>query len=122
MRVRRRTAVAVLGAVLATTGTVGAVGVAPAQAAATDQSYWVPVGKQLSLRDRGNRSTVALPTNDAVSRWRLSVREGKTVVEKYTDRWRRFRPFGKEFLDGEGEFFADGPITLWTPSGSRTYR
>jgi stage II sporulation protein D len=191
MRTRRTAAVAVAGAVLATAGHVGALGGAtPAQAAATDQSYWVPVGKQLtvrghgyghghgmsqhgahgaalkglsykeivdfyypgtawskvtgrvrvlitadtsddvvvsptaglSVRDRGNGSAVTLPRNGDVSRWRLSVREGKSVVEKYTDRWRRFRPDGKEFLAGEGEFFADGPLTLWTPSGARVYR
>lgn len=190
MRARRMTAVAAVGAVLSTTGLVGVVGSAPALAVATDQSYWVPVDQQLTVRghgyghghgmsqhgaqgaalnglsykeivdfyypgtswsqvtgrvrvlisadtsddvvvsptagltvrDRGDGSTVELPANGDVSRWRLSVRDGETVVEKYTDRWRRFRPGGKVFLRGEGEFFADGPVTLWTPSGATTYR
>ena len=76
----------------------------------------------LTLRDRGDGTTYPLPTLDGVKRWRLSVSNGKTVVGYLTDTWRRWSPDGKKTLTGDGEFFADGPLTLWTPSGAKTYR
>lgn len=74
----------------------------------------------LTVRDLGDGSTHELPARADVSRWRLEVRGGETVVEHYTDRWRRFRVDGQPALTGEGEFFANGPISLVLPSGSTT--
>ena len=76
----------------------------------------------LMVRDRGDGTTYALPTIDGVKRWRLDVADGKTIVQYLTDKWRRWNPAGKRTLAGDGELFADGPLTLWTPSGSKTYR
>ena len=190
MAVRRHgTAVAVVVAlVLGSVG--GALVAAPAGAVSTDQSYWVPVGKEitvdgrgyghghgmsqhgaqgaalqgldyqeiadfyypgtawgkvrgrvrvlisgdtsddvvvsptagLSVRDLADRSTHQLPVREAITRWRLDVRQGRTVVEFYSDRWRRFRAAWARNLTGDAEFFAKTPIRLWTPSGSATYR
>lgn len=76
----------------------------------------------LAVRDLTDRSTHVLPVRDGVTRWRLDVREGRTVVELYSDRWRRFTAPWARDLGGDAEFFANSPITLWTPSGSATYR
>lgn len=172
-------------------GMLGGVGVvSPAGAVSTDQSYWVPVGKQitvtgrgyghghgmsqhgaqgaalqglgyqeivgfyypgtswrkvrgrvrvlisadtsddvvvspttgLSVRDLAARTTHELPVRDRVTRWRLDVRNGRTVVEFFNGAWRRFKAPWARSLAGDAEFFAKGPITLWTPSGAKTYR
>lgn len=76
----------------------------------------------LVVRDRGAKVTHALPDIAGVTRWRLAVEAGKAVVEYHTDRWRRWKPGGADALVGDGEFRAAEPITLWTPTGSRTYR
>jgi SpoIID/LytB domain protein len=39
-----------------------------------------------------------------------------------TDTWNRYQPGGRATLAGDGELFADGPLTLWTPAGARSYR
>jgi SpoIID/LytB domain protein len=76
----------------------------------------------LSLRDRGDGTTYRLPDIEGVKRWRLGVDDRRTVVSHLTDRWRRYSPGGRSRLVGDGEFFADSPIRLWTSSGSRLYR
>ncbi|MGZ5417500.1 MAG: SpoIID/LytB domain-containing protein [Nocardioides sp.] len=76
----------------------------------------------LTLRDRGDGATYELPDLEGVKRWRLNVQDGRTVVGYLTDKWNRFAPGDKETLTGDGEFFADGALTLWTPAGSRSYR
>jgi stage II sporulation protein D len=76
----------------------------------------------LTVRDLTTRETFPLPEIDGVKRWRLNVVDGKTVVGYLTTRWHGFRPGGKRTLAGDAEFFAKKPITLWTPSGARTYR
>lgn len=178
----------VTGMVVGTSG--GALAGSPAGAVSTDQSYWVPVGKQitvtgrgyghghgmsqhgaqgaalqglgyqdivgfyypgtswgkvrgrvrvlisadttddvvvspttgLSVRDLATRTTHELPVRDRVTRWRLDVRDRRTVVEFFNGAWRRFKAPWARNLAGDAEFRARGPITLWTPSGSRTYR
>ncbi len=78
----------------------------------------------LRVRDLGTRTTYTLPQIDGVTRWRLNVENGRTVVGYLTDQWRRWQPEGAAdggFV-GDGEFVASEPLTLWTPSGSRTYR
>jgi len=173
------------------TALVAGVGVAPAGAVATDQSYWVPVAKQvvvrghgfghghgmsqygaqgaalegldyrriidfyypgtswsqvkgsvrvlitgdttsdvvvspatgLSLRDLGNGATYQLPDIDGVKRWRINVgADGSSVVGYLTGTWHRWSPGGATALVGDGQFSAQEPLTLWTPSGPRTYR
>jgi stage II sporulation protein D len=184
---------AVLAAVMsmaAAAAVVAGVSSGPADAVSTDQSYWVPVDKQvvvrghgyghghgmsqygaqgaalkgksykeivdfyypgtswskvrghvrvlitadttsdvvvsplsgLTVRDLGSQETYPLPDIKGATRWRLNVVGGKTRVNYLTDRWRLFRPGGRTELQGDGEFFASGPLTLWTPSGSRSYR
>ena len=76
----------------------------------------------LTLRDRGDGTTYELPEIDKVKRWRLNVENGKTVVGYLTDRWTRWSPGDRETLKGDGELFAAGPLTLWTPAGARSYR
>ncbi|MGH3331907.1 MAG: SpoIID/LytB domain-containing protein, partial [Nocardioidaceae bacterium] len=190
---RRRSLGMVMATVsaMATAAVAVGLGVSPAGAVSTNQSYWVPVDKQvvvrghgyghghgmsqygargaaqegksykeivdfyypgtswakmrgrvrvlitadsttdvivspttgLSVRDLGSGETYELPTGDSIRRWRLVVRDGsKAVLQKLTDRWRPQSLGGKRLLDGDGEFFASGPITLWTPSGQREYR
>lgn len=190
MLARRRAAVVALASALVAGTLGGALGGAPASAVSTDQSYWVPVDKQLvikgrgyghghgmsqygaqgaalnglsyneiaefyypgtewgkvrgrvrvlisadtsddvvvspteglTVRDLGDKSTHVLPVRDEITRWRLCVRQGRTVLEFYTDRWRRFRAAWARQIQGDAEFFANGPITLSTPSGTKTYR
>ncbi|HET7533939.1 MAG TPA: SpoIID/LytB domain-containing protein [Nocardioidaceae bacterium] len=76
----------------------------------------------LGVRNLAERTTHVLPVRDGVSRWRLVVRQGRTVVQFYNGSWRRFRAPWVKQITGDAEFFANGPIRLWTPSGSRTYR
>ncbi len=76
----------------------------------------------LRLRDLGNGTTYELPRIDGVKRWRINVDGSRSVVGYLTDDWHRWRPGGKSTLVGDGQFSAKKPLTLWTPSGSRTYR
>ncbi len=76
----------------------------------------------LRVRDRGTATSYRLPEPDGVTRWRLDVVAGQSVVQYLTDRWRTWRVDGRATLVGDGQLRADGPLTLWTPAGSRTYR
>ncbi len=77
----------------------------------------------LTVTDLGDHTTYPLPDKPGVTRWRLAVAaDGGSVVAFKTRRWHRFRPDGKNELAGDGQFAADGPLTLWTPSGPRDYR
>ena len=190
MRPRTAGVFAALMSMVASTAVIAGLSATTADAAATDQSYWVPVDKQvvvrghgyghghgmsqygaqgaalqgksykeiadfyypgtswgkvrgqvrvlitadtttdlvvspidgLTLRDRGDGGAYELPDIHGVTRWRLNVKDGDTVVGYLTDRWRRYKPGGKAALVGDGEFFAPAPLTLSTPSGSRAYR
>ena len=76
----------------------------------------------LTLRDLGDGTTYPLPDIAGVKRWRLSVQDGSSVLSYRTDRWRPYAPGGRARLLGDGELFARGALTLWTPSGARAYR
>src|SRR5690349_2096693 len=76
----------------------------------------------LSLRDLGTNARYVLPQLPNVTRWRLDVAGTKTVVDYYDGQWHRYQPGGLATLVGDGQFHADVPLTLWTPSGSRMYR
>lgn len=76
----------------------------------------------LRVRDVATGEVHTLPERAAVTRWRLHVREGRTVVQRFTDRWRRFHAPWARNIAGDAEFLANTPITLWTPAGPRTYR
>ena len=76
----------------------------------------------LSIRTLGDKAVHTLPVRDNVSRWRLNVKDGRTVVDFYNGRWRRFGATWAKDISGDAEFFADKPMTLWMPSGARTYR
>ena len=60
----------------------------------TSDDVVVSPANGLTVRDLGDGSTHVLPTDTGVSKWRLNVRDGHTVVERYTDRWQRFRAGG----------------------------
>jgi stage II sporulation protein D len=77
---------------------------------------------KLTVRDLGSRTTYLLPSLHGVSRWRLNVDSGHTVVGYFDGAWHRYRPGGVRYLVGDGQFHAAAPLTLWTPSGSRAYR
>jgi SpoIID/LytB domain protein len=77
----------------------------------------------LTLRDLGSGTTYALPQVKGLTRWRIDVGPGNASVVSYrTDAWHPWKPGGRDALVGDGEFFADGPLTLWTPSGAHRYR
>lgn len=77
----------------------------------------------LRVRDLGSSTTYPLPTIPGATRWRLNVDGNRTVVGYQTSSgWHRYRPGGLAVLAGDGQLRADGPLTLWTPVGSRTYR
>lgn len=76
----------------------------------------------LSVRDLGDRSVHSLPVGGSFKRWRLVVVDGRTVVQRYDGGWKRFGRTWNGRFAGDVEFFAKTPITLWTPSGRKTYR
>jgi SpoIID/LytB domain protein len=78
----------------------------------------------LTVRDLGSATTYPLPTVAGLTRWRLDVEGTATVVDYLTSSgWHRYAPGGHPTLVGDGQFRAGGrPLTLWTPTGSRTYR
>ena len=82
----------------------------------------VSVASGLTVRDLATGKAYRLPQLSGVTRWRLNVDHGRTVVGYYTSGWHRYRPGGLPALTGDGELTAGVPLTLWTPSGSRTYR
>jgi stage II sporulation protein D len=88
----------------------------------TSDDVVVSPAEGLAVRDLADRSTHVLPVRRAVNRWRLVVRRGRTVVEFRTDRWRRLNASWVGAIRGDAEFFADGALTLWTPSGKKAYR
>jgi SpoIID/LytB domain protein len=77
----------------------------------------------LRLTDIGSSTTYPLPVPRGVKRWRITVGAGnKSVVQYLTGSWHRWRPGGRAALVGDGQFGASTPLTLFTPSGARTYR
>ena len=73
----------------------------------------------LRLTDIGSSTTYP----SGVKRWRITVGAGhKSVVQYLTGTWHRWRPGGRAALVGDGQFGASTPLTLFTPSGARTYR
>jgi SpoIID/LytB domain protein len=76
----------------------------------------------LVVHDLGSRATYRLPRIAGATRWRLSAAGTRTVVGYFTHGWHRYRPAGRPALLGDGQFGADRPLTLWTPTGLRTYR
>jgi stage II sporulation protein D len=76
----------------------------------------------LRVRDLGSGRLYRLPAVPGATRWRLDVEGGRTVVGYRTTRWHRYRPGGRAALVGDGQLNAHGPLRLWTPTGSRTYR
>jgi SpoIID/LytB domain protein len=89
-----------------------------------DTTSDVVVGPQpgLKVRDLGNGEVYELPDIDGVSRWRINVDHGQSVLGYRTNRWHRWKPGGARTLAGDAEFFGGGPITLWTPAGPKEYR
>jgi SpoIID/LytB domain protein len=77
----------------------------------------------LRLTDIGSRTTYPLPMPRGVKRWRIAVAaDHSSIVEYLTGSWHRWRPGGRRALVGDGQFGAGTPLTLFTPSGARTYR
>jgi SpoIID/LytB domain protein len=79
----------------------------------------------LSVRDLGDQSTYALPTNLAAQRWRLLASTATQDRVQWYDgtAWKDWKAGVKTALAGRGEFFsADGPVTLVKDSGTTAYR
>lgn len=91
----------------------------------SDTSSDLVVGRVpgMTLRDLGRSRTYTLPSPAGVKRWRITVgARNKSVVDYLTGSWHRWKPGGQATLTGDGQFAAPTPMTLYTPSGSRTYR
>ncbi|HSV40215.1 MAG TPA: SpoIID/LytB domain-containing protein [Nocardioidaceae bacterium] len=72
----------------------------------------------LSVRDRVAGTTYELPTPEGATRWRLNPDGAKNKVAWFDGSWHRWKTFA-----GDGEFFAaDKALTLWLPSGPKSYR
>jgi SpoIID/LytB domain protein len=77
----------------------------------------------MTLSDLGSARTYPLPSPPGVKRWRIAVgARNRTVVDYLTGSWHRWKPGGRAALAGDGQFAAPTPLTLYTPSGTRTYR
>jgi stage II sporulation protein D len=76
----------------------------------------------LVVHDLGSGTTYPLPVVPGATRWRLAVVGTRTVLDYRTTGWHRLSPGGLPTLVGDGQFGADVPLTLWTPSGGHTYR
>lgn len=89
----------------------------------TDDVVVSPVAG-LKVRDRGAKATYTLPVIDKATRWRLHVAGGKPIVQyRVGGTWRSWRPDGVPSFVGDLQFQAGGrPMTLWTPTGERSYR
>lgn len=70
----------------------------------------------LSVRDLTTGAVTPLSAPGA-TRWRLNPGGGGTNLAYYDGSWHQTAT-----LAGAGEFFANGPVTLYLPSGSRAYR
>jgi len=88
----------------------------------TTRDLVVSPARGLRVRDMKAKVVYRLPAISGVRRWRLNVDAGRTVLGYLTGTWHRYRPGGHDALQGDGRIGADEPLTLWTPSGSRTYR
>lgn len=89
----------------------------------TTSDLVVEARKGLRLRDRGAGASYDLPDNGA-SRWRVDVGKGNRNTVAYLEHgdWHRWKPGGDRFLAGEGEFRAEKPIALVTPTRTVRYR
>ncbi len=82
----------------------------------------------LLVRDLADGSSWRLPTQQVDARsWRIAPTNDDARVSsvQYLDGngWHRWNLPGRTYLRGDGQFRADGPLTLVLPSGStRTYR
>jgi SpoIID/LytB domain protein len=88
----------------------------------TTSDLVISPAKGLRVRDWGAGKTYWLPAVAGAKRWRLTVSGGRTVLGYLTTSWHRYDLGGRTAFLGEGQFGADEPLTLWTPSGSRAYR
>lgn len=105
----------VTGMVVGTSG--GALAGSPAGAVSTDQSYWVPVGKQITVTGRGYGHGHGMSQHGAQGAALQGLGYQDIVGFYYPGTsWGKVRGRVRVLIS------ARGPITLWTPSGSRTYR
>ena len=88
----------------------------------TSDDVVVSATSGLTVRALGDGSRHLLPARDGLTKWRLNVRDGRTILEFYSGSWQRYLAPWARPIRGDGEFFANGPMTLWTPSGARKYR
>jgi len=85
----------------------------------TTSSVIVNARSGLRLRDLGSGATYSLPNAFNATRWQLTTdSQNRNVVEYYNGTWNAYSPGGNKTLTGEGEFYADGPLTLVFPSGA----
>jgi SpoIID/LytB domain protein len=90
----------------------------------TTSSVIVNARSGLRLRDLGSGASYSLPNAFNATRWQLTVdNQNRNIVQYYNGTWNDYSPGGHSTLSGEGEFYADGPLTLLMPSGAeRAYR
>ncbi|MGH3414277.1 MAG: SpoIID/LytB domain-containing protein, partial [Marmoricola sp.] len=72
----------------------------------------------LAIRDLGSGKVFRLPTRASITRWRLNVDHGRTVVGYRTNQWHRYRTSEGTFLEGDGQFQGPGYLTLVLPGGT----
>lgn len=79
--------------------------------------------KGLFVRDLGAGTNLVLPDNGA-AQWRIvpDAQRRSTVQFLRDGVWRKWRAKGPGTLQGDGQFRAQGPLDLVTPSGVRRYR
>ncbi len=87
-----------------------------------DSSPDLQVGpaKGLSVQDLSDHRQWTLPRGHGIDRWRLEpMANGSTAVEHHNaNGWRRWHiPDGRKTFRSDGQFHADGPLTLFVPGG-----
>ena len=85
----------------------------------TTRDVKIRAQRGLKVVDRGSGKTYKLRTIKGVRRWRLTVKNGHSIVQYLTKHWHRYRLRGqRKRLVGDGEFRStSGPMSLITPSG-----
>lgn len=79
----------------------------------------------LRVRDLRDRASWRLPVRSAIDRWRMTpVADGTTAVQfRNGSGWHRWDiPDGRGTFRSDGEFYANGPLTLLVPGGGDVVR
>ena len=103
-----------------TLGSLGGGKVKVLLTADTDNNLKVKGEHGLKLVDLGRHKKYRLPSARA---WKLKQVNGHVRVYRKTGHWHRYRPKGRPYLSGDGQFkSASHRVTVKLPSGSSEYR